>query len=158
MFYPCVRALVAFSLPGIFLAQLHAQVGDQKAEAIRQDHATIQGKWKVTRLIDDGKESHDHDLQKIFVINGNDGSWSLVGDGKLIAKGPSTINPADTPKTIDFHITDENGKRVDFQGIYDLGASKRKLCFAPKVKGRPKAFEAPKGSGRILVEFEKVRD
>lgn len=158
MFYPCVRSLVAFSLPGIFLAPLHAQVGDKNAEAIRQDHAMIQGKWKVTRMVDSGKEAHDHDLQKIFVINGNDGSWSLVGDGKVIAKGPSAINPAAKPKTIDFHIIEENGKRVDFQGIYDLGASKRKLCFAPKEKGRPKAFEAPKDSGSILVEFEKVQD
>ncbi|MFM8933979.1 MAG: TIGR03067 domain-containing protein [Gemmataceae bacterium] len=156
MFYPCVRALVVFSLPGIFLAQLQAQVGDKKAEAIRQDHAMIQGKWKVTRLIDDGKESHDHDLHKIFVINGNDGSWSLVADGKPIAKGPSNIDPTAKPKTIDFHIIEANGKRVDFQGIYELGAIKRKICFASRDKGRPKTFEAPKGTGRILVEFEKV--
>ena len=158
MFQPCVRGLLAFSLAGILLAQLHAQEGDKNAESIRQDRAMIQGKWKVTRLVDSGKEAHDHDLQKIFVINGNDGSWSLVGDGKVIAKGPSTINPAAKPGTIDFHIIEDNGKRVDFQGIYELAARKRKLCFAPSEKGRPKGFEAPKASGNFLVEFEKMKD
>jgi uncharacterized protein (TIGR03067 family) len=153
-----IRTLLAMAFAGMVYAPVMGQDGEKKLDSIRKDQAAIKGKWKVTHLVDDGKESHDHDIQKVFMINGDDGSWSLVADGKLIAKGPSAINPTAKPKTIDFHIVEDNGKRVDFQGIYELGATKRKLCFAPKDKGRPKSFEAPKGTGNILVEFEKVKD
>lgn len=128
---------------------------DEKAEAIRRDRELIQGKWRVVHLVDDGKVSKPNDVFKVFIENGKDGSWSLMADGKVIAKGPSTINPDSKPKTIDFYIIEDNGKRVDLQGIYELNQRSRKLCFAAKEKGRPKVFEAPKGSGNILLELER---
>lgn len=138
---------------GLTAAPLPGQ--DQKEEAILKDRKLIQGTWKVTRLVDSGKEAHAHDLQKVVVINGDDGSWALVADGKEIAKGPSTFNPAANPKTLDFHLIKEDGGKDKFLGIYELGATKRKMCFNHKAKGRPKGFESTKEGGEILVEFER---
>jgi len=128
---------------------------DQKEEAIRKDRKVIQGTWKVTRLVDAGKEAHGHDLQKVFVINGDDGSWALVGDGKEIAKGPSTFDPTGKPKTLDFHLLKDDGSKEEFLGIYELGENKRKMCFNHKAKGRPQGFASTKEGGEILVEFER---
>ncbi len=154
----CFARVMAITLIAMMAVGGLSQGNDQKADFIRRDRAMIQGKWRVVLLVDDGKVSKPEDASKVFVVNGNDGTWAMFADGKAIAKGPSTIDPTATPRTIDFHITEDNGKRVDFLGIYELGTSKRKLCFAPKDKGRPKAFEATKASGNILVEFEKMKD
>lgn len=128
---------------------------DPKEEAMQKDRKLIQGTWKVTRLVDSGKVAHDHDLQKVVVINGDDGSWMLVADGKEIAKGPSTFDPTGKPKTLDFHLVKDDGGKEFFLGIYELGATQRKMCFKHKAKGRPKGFESTKEGGEILVEFER---
>jgi hypothetical protein len=43
-----------------------------------------------------------------------------------------------------------------YLGIYEVGENTRKMCFAPAGRPRPDAFTSEQGSGRILVELERV--
>ena len=134
-----------------------AGADEPPTDAVRKDRKAIEGTWKVVLMVEDGKQSKPEDASKVFVVNGDDGTWSLHADGKVIAKGPSTIDPLAKPRRIDFYIQEENGKRQEFLGIYEMGDMKRKLCFAPSAKGRPGDFESKKGTGYILVEFERIK-
>lgn len=142
-------ALLCSVLAGCFIAD---EAGDK---AITKDQKQIEGTWQVTRLVIGGDKAPAGDITKMKVINGADGIWALQVDGKEIAKGTSSIDPSQKTRTIDFTITEGDGKGEHHLGIYELGKNARKLCFGPHAKGRPAGFTSTQAAGSILVEFER---
>jgi len=57
------------------------------------------------------------------------------------------------PKQID--ATSQDGKVM--LGIYDLGANRYKVCFAPAGKPRPNDFSSKPGSGYILQFWQRAK-
>jgi len=128
---------------------------DAEDEAIEKDRKQIHGTWRAVDLRINGNKANDEDTKKFLVVNGSDGTWSLLSEGKEISKGTSTINPTKKPKTIDFTPTEGAGKGSQYLGIYELGKKSRKLCFAPPGKGRPTEFSSKPDSESVLVAFER---
>lgn len=120
------------------------------------DRAKIAGKWTVVGLVVNGNESKEEDARRLTVVNRADGTWSLWSEGEMVSKGTSTIDPLQKPKTIDFHVIDDDKKSDIYRGIYQLRENKRKLCFAPEGEGRPTKFVSKPGSNHILVTFQRV--
>lgn len=127
------------------------------ADPIAKDRKFLKGTWKVLSIRSDGKDLPDDVVAKMTVVNQVDGGWRLLNDGKESSSGKSDIDPTAKLKTIDFMPTSGGGSGNEFLGIYEFAKKTRKLCFAPKDKGRPTEFEAPAGSGRVLVVFERVK-
>jgi uncharacterized protein (TIGR03067 family) len=123
----------------------------------KSDQERIKGTWRIVDLKINGNQVADADARKLAVVNGPGNVWSLVSDGKEVARGTNRFEPTKTPKEIDFTITDGSGKSSDFLGIYELGDSKRKLCFAPAGKERPAQFSSTPQNGCILVIFEREK-
>ena len=134
-----------------------ATADDAKDEAIKKDRKLIEGTWRIIALEINGNKSNNEDAKKLSVVNGPDGAWSLLSEGKEIAKGTNSFDPTKKPKTIDFTITEAGGKRNGHLGIYELGEKSRKLCFAPAGKDRPTEFTSTTGSEHILVTFEREK-
>jgi uncharacterized protein (TIGR03067 family) len=153
------RLLVSLLVVGAFLTTVAAiaSSGDAKGKAIKKDHKQIEGTWRVVALEVDGKKSTDEDAKKLTVVNGSDGTWSLRSEDKEISKGTSTIDPTKKRKTIDFTITEGEGKGNQHLGIYELGEKTRKLCFASPGKERPTEFSSAPGREHILVTFEREK-
>lgn len=91
------------------------------------------------------------------MVNGDDGTWSVVSEGKEISEGTSTFDSTKKPKTIDFTPTEGGGKGDHFLGIYQLGKNTRKLCFAPSDKDRPTEFSSTAENQHILVTLKRVK-
>jgi uncharacterized protein (TIGR03067 family) len=136
---------------------MFAAGGDAKDEAIKKDRKQIEGTWRVVALEVNGNKANDEDAKKITVVNGPDGTWSLLSEGKEISKGTNSFDPTQKPKTIDFTPTEGEGKDSRYLGIYELGENARKLCFAPPGKDRPTEFTSTPGSEHILVMFERAK-
>jgi uncharacterized protein (TIGR03067 family) len=134
-----------------------ASADDAKDEAIKKDRKMIEGTWRIVALEVNGNKSSDEDAKKLSVVNGPDGVWSLLSEGKEVAKGTNSFDPTKKPKTIDFTITEGGGKGNVHLGIYELGEKTRKLCFAPTGKDRPTEFSSTAGSEHILVTFEREK-
>ena len=151
------RSLFNYLVLGAFLTATSAVAfaDDAKDEAIKNDRKKIEGIWRASSLVVDGSKSETEDAKKLTVVNGPDGAWTLLGDGKELFKGKSSIDPTKKIKTIDFSITDSEGKSVHYLGIYELGDKTRKLCFAPATKGRPTEFASKSGSESIFATFER---
>ena len=151
------RSFVGLAVIGTLLTSISTMaVGDDsKDEAIKKDRQRIQGTWRVVALEVNGNKSMEQDARKLAVVNGPDGTLSVLSDGKEVIKGTSTIDPTKKPKTIDFTVTDGDGKGEQFVGIYELGEKTRKLCFIPRGLDRPTDFSAPFGSDRVLITFER---
>ena len=153
------RSLGALVVGGLLTAiAAIASAGDAKDKAIKKDHKQIEGTWRVVALEVDGNKVTDEDARKLTVVNGSDGTWSLRSEDKEMSKGTSTIDPTKKPKTIDFTITEGEGKGNQHLGIYELGKKTRRLCFASPGKERPTEFSSVSGSGHILVTFEREKD
>lgn len=104
-----------------------------------------------------GNKSKDEDAKKLTVVNGPHGTWSLLSEGKEVAKGTNTFDPTKKPKTIDFTITEGGGKGNVHLGIYELSENARKLCFSAPGKDLPTEFTSTPGSEHILVTFEREK-
>lgn len=149
-------SLLAFVLCGILITTI-ASADDVKDEAIKKDRKRIQGTWQVTSLAINGNKAKDEDAEKITVVNGADGTWTVVSEGKNISNGTSTFDSTSKPKKIDFTPTEGGGKGDLFLGIYKLGKDTRKLCFAPSGKDRPTEFVSTPDNQYILVTFKRVK-
>jgi uncharacterized protein (TIGR03067 family) len=148
----------AFLAVGVLLTATAtvAAAEDATDEAIKKDRQLIEGTWRIIALEVNGNRSREEDARKLTVVNGDDGTWSLFAEGKEVSRGTSIFDPTQTPKTIDFTPTvgQTNGKL--YLGIYELGETTRRLCFAPPEKERPTEFTSAPDSGHILVSFERV--
>jgi uncharacterized protein (TIGR03067 family) len=123
--------------------------------AIERDRQQIAGTWQVVEIEVNGTKTKPEDAAKLTVVNGEDGSWKLLSEGKQVSEGTSTFDPTQQPKTIDFTPTDGGSAGSRHLGIYELGEKTRKLCFAAPGKQRPIEFTTSPGSGQVLVKFER---
>jgi uncharacterized protein (TIGR03067 family) len=92
------------------------------------------------------------------VDNEEDGKWTLLSEGKVSARGTSTIDPTKKPKAIDLKPTEGDLQGQTILGIYEVSANTRKVCLGDPKKGRPKEFSCPAGSGRILATFRRLKN
>jgi uncharacterized protein (TIGR03067 family) len=131
---------------------------DAKEEAIKKDHKQIEGTWRVVALVANGNTAKEEDVKKLTVVNGADGTWTILAEGREISKGTSTMDPTQKPKAIDFTPAEGLGKDELHLGIYELGAKTRRLCFARPGKERPTEFASVPGSEHTLVTFKREKD
>jgi uncharacterized protein (TIGR03067 family) len=148
------RQDIAGALAGLLLVGAGAlsAADETKERAIERDRKQIAGTWRMVELVVNGNRA---DEGKFTVVNGTDGTWTLLQEKTRLAHGTSTFDPTQTPKTIDFTLTEGDAKGETFLGIYELGEKTRKLCFAPSGKPRPTEFESRPGSEHILATFER---
>ncbi|QDT92150.1 TIGR03067 domain-containing protein [Gimesia algae] len=134
-----------------------ASADDAKEAAIKKDHKLIEGTWRIKTLEVNGNKADAADATKFTVVNGSDGTWSLHSEGNEVAKGTSTIDPTQKPKTIDFTPTSGQDQGQTMRGIYELKKNTRKLCFAPAGRNRPTEFSSTAENQHILVKFEREK-
>jgi len=147
-----VLVLLALTSAGVLVA-------DEKEEAINADRALLAGEWRVVSIEANGNTNADLGVARVTIVNGLDGKWSLLANGKPIAEGMSTIDPTSSPKTIELkgiRASVENARGTHYRGIYEVHETTRRLCFVPADKPLPESFSGGRETGQILVTFERV--
>ena len=160
---------VAATLVGVALSPCRA---DDKKPG---DGERLVGKWKVVEAVRDGEILKDVPplVVEQFRFGGPGLSVRLQLPAKLVPADDLTaayvevdhlLDPEADPKRITLG-RGWGGKGFRYPGIYELDGDGLRLCLtlkdwyshaAPRV--RPDKFEAPKGSGRTLVTFERVKE
>jgi uncharacterized protein (TIGR03067 family) len=150
------HALVVLLVSGLITGfALYAGAASVKEKAIKKDRSQYQGTWRVVAIEYDGKKLPDKGARKITVKNHADGTWIIFVDGKEVGKGTSTIDPIQTPKTIDFLPSKGANYAKTSCGIYEINGQTRKLSFASPGEKRPTAFATKPGSRHCLVVFQR---
>ena len=106
-----------------------------------------------------GNTNADSEVVQITVVNGLDGTWSLLSNGNVVAEGTSTIDPTSNPKTIELKShrgSLQNSRGTHYRGIYEVHETTRRVCFVPADKPVPESFAGGRDTGQILVTFERV--
>jgi len=144
---------------GLAAAPLRLARGDDaKEEAIKKEFLAVEGRWQAVSIELDGNRLAAEECKKFVFEHGRDGEWELIVDGTELARGTTTVDPSQTPKTVDFVTTGGTNAGERTYGIYEVTGTTWRICNAQAGRPRPAEFSAPAGSGRMLVVFELVKD
>jgi alpha-glucosidase len=126
-----------------------AQVQDN----INADMEKLEGKWKMVSLETKGNKSNEDTDQYTLAVKGN--QWTTSNQGKD-ASVTFKIDPAKSPKHIDFTAVGPAGKEVPWMGIYKLEGDTLTVLRVPAAKGRPTEFNSAT-SGGFLAVWKRVK-
>ncbi len=139
------------------LSLLFGTILSASADDVKTDRQKYAGTWKVVSVEINGNKMKEEDARKLTVVNEPDGTWAILSEGKVVARGTSKMNPSAKPKAIDVTFTEGEAKGKTALGIYEVGETTRKVCFAEEGKERPTDFSSKEGSGHILAVFKRVK-
>jgi uncharacterized protein (TIGR03067 family) len=134
-------------------------LGAAQDDAVKKEQAKLQGVWQVLNSEEDGKATPEFIVQALKLeIKGNQITIKGVEDlVKKFGKVTLTIDPATTPKIIDFKIEAGSEKDNVYEGIYELKGDELRIC-ASVVKGaRPEEFKTKAGSNRALFVLKREK-
>ena len=123
--------------------------------ALAADPAALHGAWTAVMAERDGAAAPDligHRLEF------DQGAFTIRSpDGQLLYGGTYTVDPAAQPAAIDFHQDEGQAKGKTWEGIYRFDGARLTIVddAVDPAKGRPDAFAASAGSGRVLLTFER---
>jgi len=79
----------------------------------------------------------------------------LMADGKELMKATFTVNPTNSPKTIDYKIISGTHQGEEVFGIYEVNGDTLKLSYAAPGKERPTDFEGKPGDKHVFAVWQK---
>jgi len=121
------------------------------------DAARLEGAWTAVSAQRDGVAAADV-LGHQLTFTG-DRFEIRSRDGEVLFAGTFRTESTATPASIDFDHTVGTVSGRSWEGIYALDGDTLTICDdAPNIDAlRPTAFEAARGSGYVLITFERSR-
>jgi uncharacterized protein (TIGR03067 family) len=124
-------------------------------DAAKRDLAQLQGEWRMTSGVADGNRIPDPMLANSKRICKGDQLTAIVG-GQLVMKAKITLDPSNTPKAIDYDVTDGPNKGKKLLGIYEVTGDTFKSCFAAPGEPRPADFVSNPGDKRTSTVWKRA--
>lgn len=111
------------------------------AQDATKDFEQIQGMWLVSSLAEKGKAVPKEEVTAMEVRVEKD-VFTVTEKGKVIAKYQLKVDPAKTPKSIDFtHLIGEDKGKTEL-GIYVLEKDSLTISLSEGKKARPTDFKS----------------
>ncbi|MGQ0553843.1 MAG: TIGR03067 domain-containing protein [Planctomycetota bacterium] len=120
-----------------------------------QDLALFQGTWVFESVIVGG-ETLPADLFKEMSVTFDGAAYSVKVGDLVVEAATMTIDPSQSPKTLDAKVTAGPNEGASILGIYEISADTLRACVDPDGKERPMEFKADSGS-RTLVVHKRLR-
>lgn len=144
-----------FLLLGCALASVNftARADD---EAAKKELKALQGTWTVVAAEQDG-DALDRIIGGVMVVKENNFHIKTKSGTEL--KGDLILNPAKTPKHIDYVHQEGLLKDKKWEGIYELKGDALKIIYAEadSDKERPTEFKTLKNSKLLLLELKREK-
>jgi uncharacterized protein (TIGR03067 family) len=170
-----MRAIAILSLVVILGASHVASAEPTKSDKGAADLKAIQGKWKVVKIINQGKEVPADELAKAdFQLSVTDATMEAMAKGQVVERYRIRLNPNSGPKEIDREPIDEKGQRAKVNyagpkgearyvdahiehGIYEISGDRLKICMAFLEQPRAKSFDPKDAKAYRVVELERAK-
>jgi uncharacterized protein (TIGR03067 family) len=124
------------------------------AQGAASDMDKMQGTWSVTSLFEEGKFVPDKELADLEIIVEKD-VLTVNEKGKTVAKHQLKLDPAKTPKAIDFtHLIGPDNDKTE-PGIYVFEKDVLKVCLFENKKERPTSFDDKGKEGYWIVVLKR---
>jgi uncharacterized protein (TIGR03067 family) len=130
------------------------------AAGFRADKASdwkeLTGNWQPTKIEIDGNPLPADDVKEFLIVL-SEGKYSAKRSGEAIDEGKAEMDGSKTPKYLDLTASMGDQKDKLRKGIFEIKGDTLKFVIAGADKDRPTKFEAPAGSGSILLECTKKK-
>jgi uncharacterized protein (TIGR03067 family) len=114
------------------------------------------GEWSGVSLVMNGQALPAEYLKgSTRVVKGNE--TTVTVGGQVMLKATFTVDPARSPKTIDYTLSEGPDKGKRQLGIYALDGDVAKFCFSSPGADRPTELESKAGDGRTFGVWKKAR-
>jgi len=123
-------------------------------EAARADLEKLQGTWTLVSMEVEGQAAPPKAIEGQSAVY--EGDAVTLMDGETVRRrGIVTLDPTRRPAAI--NTWDQDGPREDrtTPGIYELKGRTLRLCFARPDEKRPDEFTTERGTGYILLVYER---
>ncbi len=126
------------------------------SEAGKKELKKLEGKWKATEVLVEGKEETPPESESIVEFKGRK---FLLGGNELF--DVAALDPSTAPKILDFKALRDMGeikKDTTYEGIYKLdGDTLVVALYIGEGSKRPDKFESAKDSKVVVVTFKKEK-
>jgi uncharacterized protein (TIGR03067 family) len=148
----CHDAKQVLLIAGLIIAGMAGTAtGDEQKPAIE---ANVDGHWRLTRYIEDGKPN-DAEVQANYRVVRKNGVQEIFRDGKPFSQRKFEIDAEQSPKHIDF--IDDCGARV--RGIYQIKGDEMRVAILADPDRRKQ--ELPRDlteDDNILAVYDRIKE
>jgi uncharacterized protein (TIGR03067 family) len=125
-------------------------------ESSRNDLAALQGTWLLVAMETEGDAVAAEEFKGWHAVYEGD-AVTLHSDTEVRRHGITTLDATRNPKAI--NTWDQDGPYDDrtVPGIYELKGDSLTLCFARPGEQRPSEFTTKKGTGFLMVRYERKK-
>ena len=154
--FKLVRPVGAILLVGVTAFLVAAD--PPKEDAAKKDLESIQGTWKIVMLEADGEQAPAEIVATVKLVFKDDKLTFTPGEPGF-TNYTYKLDPTAKPATFDFEHTEGAFKGKVWKGIYAVDGDTLTTCDngPDPDKARPTAFEAKRGSGYILITFQRAK-
>jgi uncharacterized protein (TIGR03067 family) len=131
--------------------------GDAKDRSVAQELQAFKGAWRLSAKEEDGKKFSEEEIKDIIGTGDGLGKFSVRRGDKVIGEATVKLGPTKRPRTIDVSFIKGKHKGQTLLGIYEIESDAFRVCLARPGDGRPAAFSARAGSGRVLVVYQREK-
>lgn len=128
---------------------------EKKPPTAPQEFQRLQGTWTIESWEEGGKAVAAADLAKRELFFGGN-VFVFRRAGKVHQAGLAKLDPAASPRTIDFTVREGEAKGDSLPGIYKLEGDTLQLCIRPGEE-RPDGFKPEAKSGAIVITAKKPK-
>jgi uncharacterized protein (TIGR03067 family) len=137
-----------------FIAFIFTTARAQDSDAAKADKARLQGEWTMVSGERNGTAFPSEMTNNSKRVTVGD-ETTVTLQGEFLMKTKFTLDPAKTPKTIDYSVTGGPSIGSAMLGIYELDGDTVKFCYSIPGKERPTEFLTKPDDGRILSVWKQ---
>lgn len=127
-----------------------------RAAEATTDQARLQGEWSMISGAADGQPMPAAMTGSARRVCAGDVTTVTVG-GQLILKARFALDPAKSPRTIDYEAIDGPTKGKRHLGIYEFEGDTVKFCFGEPGAERPTTFATQAGDRRTFSVWQRAK-
>jgi uncharacterized protein (TIGR03067 family) len=131
-------------------------LGAQAGTMVRSDSMQLQGSWTMVSGSAGGMAlppSYVGAMRR--VLSGND--LTVTMSGELYFRATIVLDPATSPKTIDYRMTGGTTTGAIQHGIYAIAGDTIRFSFGAPSAARPADFTTAAGDGRTVSTWVRAR-
>lgn len=131
---------------------------DAPKDDAKKDLDKLQGTWTIASATYDGADLPNDLASKLsFHIKGD--QFTVKGDEETVKEYKTItlkLEPATTPRSVDFVVGQGSEKGNTIEGIYEItGPDEFKVAAKLDAKERPTEFKSPENSHIALITFKR---
>lgn len=122
--------------------------------ALKKELTRLQGAWAMVSGSADGQPMPAQLVKQMKrVCHGDQTTTSM--SGRIYFKATIRLDPSQSPKHIDYQMTEGFSKGQKQLGIYEVEGDTFKSCFSKPGAERPTDFSSTPGDGRTLSVWKR---